>query len=220
MSSPRSLNFRTVRTVVLGMAIMAIATLGSYTGTRAWRAWRADVPLSEMGSALSSLQGEQVVAYLFLSSQCGFCTDAKTTDAIIRLRDSLLVSNAGRFARLEVVGVALDEDLGRGSEYLLDLTRRGAQLDQVMVGGGWMNEGMRNYVWRDGLGRPEVPQVLALARSIDASGYPRHIEVGPDAAVLRVVGRDDVIAWVNRGARIPQRLDSGTAVPDLAPTRP
>lgn len=78
-----------------------------------------------------------------------------------------------------------------------------------------MNEGVRNYVWRDGLGRPEVPQVLALARSVDASGFPRHIEVGPDVAVLRVLGRDDLIAWVNRGAPIPRRLDSESSAVKL-----
>lgn len=135
MTDTRSRASRVIRNAALGMAVMGIATLASYTGTRAWRARQMDAPRPEMRSELSSLQGEQVVAYLFLSSQCGFCTDDMTANAITRMRDSLLVANAGRFVKLEVIGVALDEDLDRGIEYLLDLTRRGAQFDQVMAGG-------------------------------------------------------------------------------------
>lgn len=190
------------------VAVVGLSTLGSYRLTQALRAdaaanlapratanTRADTsPRSPFPS------GPYLVAYVLLSSRCGFCTEKGTKKAISQIRDSLRASIGEAFARVAVIGVTIDDDLNAGIEYLQDLGPSNGVFDEVSVGGGWLNQFITSMVWRDGVASPEVPQVLLFRRQVDASGFPRHIDVQPDSLVLRIAGRDELIRWVSNGA--------------------
>jgi hypothetical protein len=105
----------------------------------------------------------------------------------------------GEFAQVSVVGVAIDEDLAAGIEYLGKLGPRGEVFDEISVGRSWMNEFVTGFVWRAGIAEPEVPQLLLVERQVDAAAYPRHIVIRPDSVLLRITGRNDLMAWVEQG---------------------
>jgi len=149
---------------------------------------------------------------VLLSSECGFCTEKWARKAIGELRDSLQRVQGKAFAHTSVVGVALDNDVRAGVRYLQNLREAGAPFDELSVGGSWLNELITRLVWRDGLATPEVPQVVLVERNVDATSYPRNIDVHRDSMLLRVAGHDDLIAWVNAGTPLTFRPPPRTAV--------
>lgn len=194
------------------LVVVAISTVVAYSLARAVRGTVAQQPLSAAATqarADSMVQalfpsGRHLVAFMFVASDCGFCTEPQAAEAIRRLRRTLHASHATAFARVWVVGVAIGQDLDEELRYALSLQRADA-VDEVSVGGLWLNEQVTRFVWRDASAAPEVPQVLLIARNVDASLYPRHIEVDEDSLLLRISGRDELISWVNAGAPLEFR---------------
>jgi len=194
------------RTVVL-VSVVTVSVIGSYGVTRAWRGNSARGLPSEPGNGTSAdtsyrspfPSGRYLVALVLLSSECGFCAEKGTKKAIRQLRDSLHASAGKAFARVSVIGIAIDNDPGAGVRYLQSLGPSGAVFDELSAGGGWLNEFVTALVWRDGVATPEVPQVVLLERRVDASGFPRYIDVQADSLLLKVTGRDSLIAWINQG---------------------
>jgi hypothetical protein len=113
------------------------------------------------------------------------------------LRDTLRAAQSANFAAVSVIAVDLEGDVRSGVDYLRSL---GPSFDQVSIGGAWLNELITNLVWREALAKPSVPQVLLVARRVDASRFPRDVAVGRDSLVLSVAGRDSVVEWIGRGA--------------------
>ena len=144
--------------------------------------------------------GRYLVAFLLLSSECGLCREKGTESAIHKLRATLVASHGGAFARVSVIGIAVDQDGNAGFGYLRSLGKVGDTFDQVSVGGTWLNELVTNLVWRRGVASPAVPQVVLVQRTIDMGQYPDNIGVTPDSLLLDVLGRDSLIAWVGHGA--------------------
>ncbi len=114
---------------------------------------------------------------------------------------------------MSVVGIAMDDDLTAGVRYLRSLGRSGAAFDEISVGGSWLNQFATALIWRDGLATPEVPQVVLVERRVDAAGYPRYMDVQRDSVLLKVTGRDSLIAWVNGGTP----LDFGRSPREASP---
>jgi hypothetical protein len=184
------------------LPVLVLSIVASYGVTSAWRRHARGRPAtSGADSAHKSLfpSGRYLVAYALLAGDCGFCTEKGTRRAIRALRASLRTSQGASFARVAVVGVAIDEDVVAGIRYLKSLGGRGEVFDQLSVGGSWLNDPVTALVWRTGMATPEVPQIVLLMRAVDAGGYPRHIDVQRDSMLLRVAGRDDIIAWVDQG---------------------
>jgi hypothetical protein len=199
-----------VRRSLLLFAVLSVALLGSFKAARALRGHQSKgAPVAQgapgAGDAQTSTQfptGDYLVAYVLMSSECGFCTEKHTEEAIRTLRDSLRASQGSHFAHISVVGVSLDDDLAAGSRYLSGLGKYGTAFDQVAIGESWLNEFATRLIWRDGLAKAAIPQVVLIERRIDARNYPRYIDVRRDSMLLTVTGRDSLIAWVAGGTRL------------------
>jgi hypothetical protein len=150
------------------------------------------------------ISGTYLVAYVLVSSDCGWCAQKSTKDALRLLRDSLAASQRGKFAALSIVGVALDEDVEAGMKYLHELNQPKV-FDQVSLGGIWLNELVLSLVWRQGPAKPALPQIVLVRRYVDTSKYPDYIQVNPDSTLATVVGRDSIVAWIHGGAHLPPR---------------
>lgn len=162
--------------------------------------------------------GHHLIAFVLLSSECGFCAEKHTKIAVSQLRDSLLRSQSAAFQRISVVGVAVDRNIDNGLKYLRGLSRSGIAFDEISVGGMWLNETITALVWREAVGTPSVPQVLVIEREVDASAFPGHIEIRSDSLLLRVSGRDSLIDWVAHGT--PLVLQPSAARQQQSPSDP
>jgi hypothetical protein len=188
------------------VGLFVSATLLSYrmatglrsSGVSALASAVAIIPDSPVVAPYAS--GQYLVAIIFVASDCGISAHPTTTEALRQVPGLLRTGAAADFSNVSVLGVALDTDLGAGARLLQQLQQPGSELDEVSVGSGWLNEQVIRFMWRDGSAAPLLPQVVLIERSVDARMYPAHIEVGDDAVVLNVVGRDDILQWVDEGA--------------------
>ncbi|NOT07254.1 MAG: hypothetical protein HOP28_03520 [Gemmatimonadales bacterium] len=196
----------------VGRAVVLIGVLGgtmflSYGLMRETRNAAPGVPVIRAPAdtsrpAIPFASGKHLVAYMLLSADCGFCTEKVAKQAISRIRDSLRASQEKAFVHISVVAVLLDDDIRAGIKYAESLN---SGFDELSIGGSWLNEHVIRLIWRDALATPQIPQVLLFERPVDASAYPRSIDVQRDSLVLSVAGRSDLIDWVNAGAPLDFR---------------
>jgi hypothetical protein len=118
-------------------------------------------------------------------------------------------SHGGSFAAVRVVAVDLDNDVKPGLQFISHLEHGGSSpvFDQVSVGGSWLNEEFVRIGWKGGMAQPAIPQVLVIARPVDATAYmaKARLSVGTDSVLADVVGARDIVAWVAAGARLAPR---------------
>lgn len=191
------------RRILIVLVAVALPLFTSYAVLSAWRRRPATQRFETHISAPLFASGRYLVAYVFVTSKCGFCMADSTKAAVRRIRSSLRQSGHSRFVDVSVVGVAIDEDVKAELAYLDGLGTAGSVFDEISAGGSWMNKHLANVVWRDGFASPQVPQVVLVETQVDASGYPRHIDVSPESLIYHVVGQD-VVTWVNAGTPIPR----------------
>lgn len=209
--------------IVATIGVVSLSMFASFGVTRAWRGKAGHTsprPATTRNAADSSPRipfpsGRYLVAFVLVSSKCGFCTEPWARKALGEVRDSLQRTQGKTFAHTSVIGVAIDDDLQAGVRYLQGFRGRRTSFDELSIGGSWLNEIVTSLVWRDGLATAEVPQVVLVERRVDARGYPGNIAVRRDSMLLRVVGREDVIAWVNAGTPLAFR-----PIPRTGVTRP
>ena len=198
-----------VRGVVLVGTLVSSLAL-SYGTTRALRErGRPRAPTAEDSAAARARirrafpSGQHLVAYVLLSHRCGFCAEKGTQRAISALRSSLATHQGGTYAKITVVGVAIDNDLDAGVKFLRGMNHESSPaFDELSVGGSWLNQFITQLVWRGGLAQAATPSVVLVERTVDASGYPSHIAFEQDSLVLRITGRDSLITWVNAGTPV------------------
>jgi hypothetical protein len=91
------------------------------------------------------------------------------------------------------IAVALDWDVDEGLAFL----RNFGKFDEILVGRNWTNEGAIRYIWHDFPGRPSVPQVVVLVRSVDVG--KRTLSVVGERVLTRQIGVDEIRDWVAKG---------------------
>jgi hypothetical protein len=139
--------------------------------------------------------GQELSAYVFASSRCGFCQDKGTKRAVASLRGALATRYGRTFRTIRVIGVALDDDVQDGMGYLSSVGLDA--FDEVSVGGGWFNSHHVELIWRGGHGSAMVPQVLLFGRSVSATAEPFLVRYSPDSLVSVLRGRDELLQFVN-----------------------
>lgn len=195
---PANLDRLILTTVLVGtIAIGYGATTVLTSSSRPQSPWT--IPEEGLGFAARYSSGEHLTAYVFVAAACGFSTEERTMDAIGRLPDSLRASHGESFSNISVIGVSVDQDVDAGLEYFRRMGKANEKLDQIAVGGSWLNDEVVNLVWRKGLAQAATPQVLLVGRAVDVEAYPGSIEVGENRKLLDVQGRQDIISWVNAG---------------------
>jgi hypothetical protein len=114
-----------------------------------------------------------------------------TIDPMNRLLAQRARSHGRGFVGL---GVTTDWEPDSGFAYLKGLSN----FDEVAVGRNWFGTSLARYVWADSTTAPDVPQVILIERTFDASGARPW--VGPEHVIGRWVGAKDIMTWVQQGA--------------------
>ena len=135
-------------------------------------------------------RGREVEVVFVGSSSCGAAGRKDLEQVMDSLRAFMLADGVRRDYAVTFTGVALDWSVPSGLAFLEPF----GPFDELSVGRNWMNANAVRYVWRDLAGKPEIPQLVVLERTVDLS--TKSIVVGEDRLVERITGADDIVAYV------------------------
>jgi len=141
--------------------------------------------------------GKEIVAVYLGAQSCGPCHAPEVKDAVRRMKTLVAAHAVKAGAAFSVVGVANDWDQTLAATFLADV----APFDQVVLGGNWTNVAIEHFVWRDPSGNPAMPQILILERTVTPG---TRITFSEPRVLRRLVGADEIPAWVAKGAPISQ----------------
>ncbi|MEO8635600.1 MAG: hypothetical protein ABI587_10035 [Gemmatimonadales bacterium] len=151
----------------------------------------------------ASANGTHLIAFLITASDCGWSNQPRTMAAIGDIRQAMRSAYGSSYAKVSVVGIALDDDLDTGLRFLAKLGkgRLDWSFDQVAVGGSWLNEEVVRFVWREGVARAASPQVIVVERAVDTKSYLSMSTIGVqgDRLIANLVGSEQILQWVAAG---------------------
>lgn len=160
-----------------------------------------NAPDSVRLSAMGITPGRQVLAFVLVSSRCGYCQKLETKRAIRSIRGLLAESSEREGYRSStVVGVAVDADLHEGLQYITNIGF--PSFDEISVGGAWLNEQLVRFVWRERTADAAVPQVVIVSRELTATPLPLRVRYGADSVIAVLGGNNALLAWVRSGATV------------------
>lgn len=204
---------KVANTVIATVVLLASGAI-SYLGVSAWHLWHstgaggeqpdATQPVSDQRSPVSPFaNGEYLIAFVLLSSDCGWSSLPDVIEATRKVKATLRAVHGQSFAAIRVVGVALDDSLEVGLEFLSGLGEGEPDrvFDQVSVGGGWLNEEIVRFVWRGGIAQAALPQIIVVERPVNTKSYLASgtIEVQDDRLLVNPVGRAEITQWLRSG---------------------
>ena len=117
----------------------------------------------------------------------------------------------GETRTFHTVGIALDEDIPAG----LDWLHRLGNFSELGIGRGWWGTGATAYIWSD-TARPVIPQVVAVEREVDAHTRGRLVFVKPHI-LRRALGYDAIDAWAADTTWAPPYGDPRPLIPPASP---
>ncbi len=175
---------------------------------------RAEGPIPEAPTnPFASVDGAHLVAFVIGASDCGWSNMPEIKAAFGSIRERMRSAYGDKYAHIEVVGVAIDEDPEAGLTYLSDIGGGtvGTAFDQIAVGGSWLNEQVVRFAWREGKAAASTPQVIVVERLVDTSSYLSEstIKTGDDLVVANASGRNDILRWLERGLPLDYPVDHG-----------
>lgn len=147
--------------------------------------------------------GSNLIAYVFVASDCGWSTLPDVREAIGSLREKLTSTHGSSYAHISVIGVALDQDIEAGVQFLSEFKsdRTNWAFDQVAIGGSWLNEQVVRLAWREGIADTASPQVVVVERLVETEEYPltSSIQLESDRLLAKRVGSDELLRWIADG---------------------
>jgi hypothetical protein len=151
-------------------------------------------------SSGDAVRSEVVLIYIG-RSRCSWCRQPETKKAFARAQEVVSQQALARGADLHVLGVSLDDDVTAGMEHLSEF----GALDELAVGGGWLNSVGLRYLWGDFAGPAATPQVLVMFRRVHSPGGVMGVTYGvqDEQLVVRLLGLHELERWVQRDAPIP-----------------
>lgn len=142
--------------------------------------------------------GVHLTAYVLISYRCGFSQQRIVKQSLAKLRAALRQRHGGTFARISVVGVAVDHQVASALEYFNEVGLE--KFDEVAVGNGWLNTSIAGPMWQDSASEAMVPQVILVARRVRASFDPLSIVVGDAVLVDVIAGAPRIVEWIAQAA--------------------
>ncbi len=214
---------RSVARNPLALSILFMSTLVTYLAAssllEAMRATGAGSPRAESPTPdvptnpFASVDGAHLVAFVITASDCGWSNHPQTKAALGIIRERMRSAYGDKYAHIEVVGVAIDEDPEVGLAFLSDIGRGTvrAAFDQIAVGGSWLNEQVVRFAWREGKAKAATPQVIVVERLVDTSSYLSEytIKTGDDLVVANASGGSDIVRWIEQGLPLDYSGDHG-----------
>ncbi len=202
--------------LISGLVLVG-SMIASYTATRVWLSQAPPdvVPLPETEDDVSadtpidpfiSANGMHLIAFVVTASNCGWSTLPEGMEAIGSLRTRMKSTHGDSYARVSVVGIALDTDLRAGLRFLADLGAGtpGGAFDQISVGGSWLNEQAVRFFWRERVAVAATPQIVVIERPVDTGSYlsDSTIRVRDDTIVANPRGHHEILNWLERGMSV------------------
>lgn len=157
----------------------------------------ANAPDSVRLAAFGIRPGRQLIAYVLVSSHCGYCQRDDTKAALASVRTSLRRAHARDFQAIRVIGVAVNTEVDAGLEYLRSVGM--ASFDEISAGDGWLNEQIGQLIWRAKTTDASVPQVVVVSRPMTARLGPMAVTYGSDSTLAVVAGPKAITSWVRGG---------------------
>lgn len=179
------------RTSIAGTAVITLLAVGLGYWQFSTRSEAARTPPRPGTDSVTGLPAAPEVQLVLIGAT--FCLGSDSPEfkaAILRVKANAEKILGQRGYAYSSVGVALDWAPSDGVKWL---DRFGA-FDQVMAGHNWLNEGAVKYIWRDLPGRPSIPALLIVERTVDITG---RIAVGPERVLVRKEGGDSIIAFAS-----------------------
>jgi len=151
--------------------------------------------------------GSEIVAVYLTARACGPCIGPEMPELIDSVKVQLKRQADARGQRFRAVFVGMDWD----PEDSITLARRDGSWDELVVGRNWFNLGAEQYIWGDPDTTPAMPQFIVIEQDITTDGG---IKFGERHVLVRVMGPDQLGAWVEKGSPIPADPPGGMeAVP-------
>ena len=174
------------RSVVMGRLFLAVSLSCGLAFADAAEG-RTNTPTPNVGK-------ERELSFIYIgSTTCSPCGKPEMVEAVNRARHILAERAASDEMLFASTGVALDESIESGLKFL----DKFEAFDQIVVGRGWNNLVVIDYLCRDPDGIVGVPQVLILEQESSWVGSRRKFST--PKIVRRVVG-DGILMWVKGGA--------------------
>jgi hypothetical protein len=172
---------------VSGFAVVfCVALLFGKSGNSGYRpGWELELGASE-----------QIRMVFLVSSTCGANDRVGFEEAIRTAQQSLAERFTGGGRQFVSTGVFVDWQLEKGIDFLGGI----GDFDEVIIGGSWLNSGAIRYIWRDYPGASALPQVIVAKRAVTVARNT--IGVGEEELLLRLVGAEAIMRWVELGMPI------------------
>lgn len=144
--------------------------------------------------------GREIGVVFISSSNCIVNRDPHFQPAVREMMRRLGVQRDSLRIGLSILGVTTDWKTRDGVAYLQQM----GEFDEIATGRNWFNTTVLNYVFKDPDGALSIPQVILVERSVDAGpAGTQRFAVSPERVLARIVGGDQIMEWVSRGAPLP-----------------
>jgi hypothetical protein len=144
--------------------------------------------------------GPEIVAVYLTASTCGPCLGPQMPALIDSVKVQLERQAGARGQQFRAVFVGTDWEL----ENSIALAKTDGLWDELVVGRNWFNLAAERYIWGDPNTTPAMPQFIVFEQSITMG--EDGIEFGEKRVLLRVMGSEELAAWVDKGSPMDASL--------------
>lgn len=160
-------------------------------------------PSNQYVPTYSTKVGKEIVLIYIGSSSCAYANDEALPSLIENLKLALQRKASEKEYMFTTIGVAIDWFTEKGVEHL---TKFGT-FDEVIAGRKWQSTGARRFFWEALPGQAATPQVLVIARDVQAptDEQPEQpFQVANETLLVRKLGSDEIKDWLEQGTPLPQ----------------
>ena len=169
---------------------------------------QAPRPAAEFDNFEALGPSRHVVAIFVASSTCGASEFPGLHEALRDIRYTLGARARDGETRFVSVGVALDDDPWRGTEFLKTF----GPFDEVLAGGSWLNTGAITFMLRDWPSPRTIPQLVLVERAV--AGTELSVLSVTDRVVGRKIGAEAIVNYARTLSRNDDRGEpSGVRTP-------
>lgn len=147
-------------------------------------------------------QGTEIVAVYLTASTCAPCMESQMPALVDSVKVQLQRQAQARGQEFRAVFVGMDWRPAKA----IALSMRDGVWDELDVGRNWFNAGAEQYVWGDPKTTAAMPQFIVYEQPINMTGG--RVKFGQRRALLRVLGPQQLAAWVAKGSPIPKPVRS------------
>ena len=139
---------------------------------------------------LSEERGTEVIMVFIGSSTCGASQVDWVPETLASVQRRLGERSEAAGMAFATVGVALDQNIENGLEFLDQMGR----FDEISIGRSWLNQASLRFLLRElPSAETAIPQIVVVAQRIAVEGNV--ILVEPEQLLARKIGLDEIRHW-------------------------